>query len=50
MFWENAVGVSQNMVNAGSFDILAIVFGIPENLLVVISGAVGMKEKPLSQG
>ena len=43
VFWENAVGVSQKqwMLELSN---LSIVFSTPENLLLGISGALGMKE------
>ena len=42
MFWENAVRYLRNG-KCKSFQIFAIVFSTPENLLVGISGALGMK-------
>ena len=43
MFWENAVEYLRN-IDCYSFQTFAIVFSTPENLLVGISGALGMKE------
>ena len=43
--WENSVGVSQYTGECWSFQTFAIVFSTPENLLVGISGAQGMKER-----
>ena len=40
MVWENAVGYAR------AFKYFAIVFSTPENLLVGISGVLGMKESP----
>ena len=45
VFWENAVGYLRNS-ECWSFQTSAIVFSTPENLLVEISGALGMKESP----
>ena len=42
MFWENAVEYLRNG-ECKSFQIFAIVFSTPKNLLVGISGALGMK-------
>ena len=48
-FWENATGVSRNeskqkkWMLSQSFQTFAIVFSTPENFLVGISGALGMK-------
>ena len=44
VFWENAVGYLRNG-ECYSFQIFAIVFSNPENLLVGISGALEMKER-----
>ena len=41
MFWENAV---EYLISIECFQIFAIVFSTPENLLVGISGVLGMKE------
>ena len=41
MFWENAVKYLRNS-ECLSFQTFAIVFSSPENLLVGISGALGM--------
>ena len=43
MFWENAVEYLRK-TDCYSFQTFAIVFCSPENLLVGISGALGMKE------
>ena len=43
MFWENAVGYLRNS-ECWSFQTFAIVFSTPKNLLVEVSGALGMKE------
>ena len=43
MFWENAVEYLRNS-ECWSFQTFAIVFSTPENLLVEVSGALGMKE------
>ena len=43
MFWENAVEYLRN-IDCYSFQSFAIVFSTTENLLVGISGALGMKE------
>ena len=43
VFWGNAVGYLRNG-ECQSFQIFAIVFSTPENLLIGISGALGMKE------
>ena len=43
MFWENAVEYVRN-IDCYSFQSFAIVFSTTENLLVGISGALGMKE------
>ena len=42
MFWENAVEYLRNG-ECKSFQIFAIVFSTPKNLLVGTSGALGMK-------
>ena len=41
-FWENAVGYLRNS-ECLSFETFAIVFSTPENILVGISGALGIK-------
>ena len=43
MFWENSVGYLRK-TECQSFQTFAIVFSTPENLVVGISGALGMKE------
>ena len=43
VFWENAVGYLRNG-ECKSFQTFTIVFSPRENLLVRISGALGMKE------
>ena len=43
MFWENAVEYLRNS-ECYSFQTFNIVFSTPENLLVEISGAPGIKE------
>ena len=43
MFWENAVEYLRNS-ECQSFHTFAIVFSTPENLLVGISGALGIRE------
>ena len=43
MFWENAVEYLRNS-EWYSFQTFNIVFSTPENLLVEISGALGIKE------
>ena len=43
VFWETAVGYLRNS-ECYSFQTFAIVFITPENLLVGISGTLGMKE------
>ena len=43
VFWENAVGYLRNG-KCYNFQTFAIVFSIPENLLVEISGVLGMNE------
>ena len=42
MFWENAMGYHRN-IEYQSFQTFSIVFSTPENFLVGISGALGMK-------
>ena len=48
MFWENAVEYLRN-IDCYSFQTFAIVFSTTDNLLVGISGALGMKRKLLSK-
>ena len=43
-FWENAVGYVRNG-GCYSFQTFAIVFSTPENLLVGITGALGMTQE-----
>ena len=43
MFWGNAAGYLRNG-ECKNFQTLAIVFSTPENLQVVISGALGKKK------
>ena len=43
MFWENTVDYLKNS-ECKRFQIFAIVFSTPENLLVQISGTLGMTE------
>ena len=43
MFWENAVQYLKNG-ECQSFHTFAVLFSIPENFLVVITGALGINE------
>ena len=49
MCFEKMLWDISEMVNARAFQTFAIVFSTPKNLLVMISGALGMKRKPLSK-